>query len=172
RTGAGHSGALTLAGGAQRSVSAATPGSTLPSRYSSEAPPPVDTCETLLATPAFFTADAESPPPMMVVAPAAVALASASATAIVPLAVASISNTPTGPFHTMVLASSSVLVNAATVAGPASTASQSAGIASRATVLIAPTVRPLKSSLSVTVKSVPSTTLPPASASRLRARSS
>jgi len=45
----------------------------LPSRYSSEAPPPVETCDTLLATPTFFTAEAESPPPMMVVAPAAVA---------------------------------------------------------------------------------------------------
>src|SRR4029079_10945426 len=92
---------------------AATPGSTLPSRYSSDAPPPVDTCDTLLATPAFFTADDESPPPMMVVAPAAVALASASATAIVPLAVASISNTPTGPFQTIVFAPRSVSGNAA-----------------------------------------------------------
>src|SRR5205085_803650 len=56
--------------GAHLSVKAATPGSTLPSRNSSEAPPPVDTCETLLATPAFFTAEAEAPPPTMVVAPA------------------------------------------------------------------------------------------------------
>src|SRR6185436_15663857 len=125
------------------SVSAATPGSTLPSRYSSDAPPPVETCDTLLATPAFFTADAESPPPMIVVAPDAVALASASAIAIVPFAVASISNTPTGPFHTMVFAPSRIFVNASTDSGPRSTASQSAGIASRATVFTAPTVRPL-----------------------------
>ena len=63
-------------------------------------------------------------------------------------------------------------MNVATVSGPASTASQSAGMASLATVLSAPTVRPLKSSLSVTTKSVPSTSLSPASASRLRASSS
>src|SRR5262249_9522329 len=93
------------------SVSAATPGRVLPSRYSSEAPPPVDTCETLLATPAFLTAEAESPAPMTVVAPWEVALASASAMAMVPLAVASISKTPTGPFQRMVLALSRMLSN-------------------------------------------------------------
>src|SRR3569832_1718678 len=101
--------------GRHLSVKATTPGRALPSRNSSEAPPPVETCETLLATPAFFTAEAESPPPMMVVAPAAVAFARASAL---------------------------------------------------------PTVRPLKSSLSVTTKSVPRTSLPPASAIRLLASSS
>ena len=48
---------------------AATPGSTLPSNSSSEAPPPVEMCDIWLATPAFSTADTESPPPMMVVQP-------------------------------------------------------------------------------------------------------
>src|SRR6185437_10838748 len=153
------------------SLSAATPGSTLPSRYSSDAPPPVDTCDTLPATPAFFTADAESPLLLMVVAPAAVALASASATAIVPLAVASISNTPTGPFQTIVLAPSRIFSNAAVVSGPMSTHSQSAGMVVRVTTLVAPTVRPLKSSLSVATKSVPSTSFSPASARRLFASS-
>ena len=47
-----------------RSVSAATPGSTLPSMNSSDAPPPVDTCETLSDTPAWSTDEAESPPPI------------------------------------------------------------------------------------------------------------
>src|SRR5579871_207937 len=153
------------------SVSAATPGSTLPSRNSSDAPPPVETCDTLLATPAFFTADAESPPPMMVVAPAAVALASASATAIVPLAVASISNTPTGPFQTIVLAPRRIFSNAAVVSGPMSTHSQSPGMVVLVTTFVAPTVRPLKSNLSVATKSVPRTSLSPASLSRLFARS-
>src|SRR5690606_19300852 len=106
----------------QRFVSAFTPGSTLPSRYSSEAPPPVETWETLLDTPAFFTADAESPPPMMVVAPCSVARARISAMEIVPLAVASISNTPTGPFQRIVFAPSSTCSNAFTDSGPMSTA--------------------------------------------------
>ena len=48
---------------------AATPGSTLPSNSSREAPPPVEMCDIWLATPAFSTADTESPPPMMVVHP-------------------------------------------------------------------------------------------------------
>ena len=49
------------------SVSAATPGSVCPPRNSSEAPPPVEMCVILSATPAFFTAAIESPPPMIVV---------------------------------------------------------------------------------------------------------
>ena len=51
------------------SVSASTPGSFLPSRNSSEAPPPVEMCVILSATPAAFTADTESPPPTIDVAP-------------------------------------------------------------------------------------------------------
>src|SRR5215203_6982401 len=49
------------------SVSAATPGSTRPPRNSSEAPPPVEMCEMRSVTPALWTAEIESPPPMMVV---------------------------------------------------------------------------------------------------------
>ena len=63
------------------SVSAATPGRVLPSINSSEAPPPVETCDTLSATPALLTADAESPPPITVVAPFAVTWANSSAMA-------------------------------------------------------------------------------------------
>src|ERR1700709_2577679 len=66
------------------SSSAATPGRTLPSRNSSDAPPPVETwliCDSrCISAPAA----AESPPPTMVVAPFFVARASASATARVP----------------------------------------------------------------------------------------
>ncbi len=40
------------------SFNAATPGSSLPSRNSSDAPPPVETCVIFLATPAFLTAGA------------------------------------------------------------------------------------------------------------------
>ena len=49
------------------SVSAATPGSVRPPRNSSDAPPPVEMCVIRSASPAFFTAAIESPPPIMVV---------------------------------------------------------------------------------------------------------
>ena len=62
---------------------AATPGSSLPSRNSREAPPPVEMWLILSAKPSWFTAAAESPPPMMVVASVS---ASALATAMVPFA--------------------------------------------------------------------------------------
>src|SRR5207237_9194975 len=61
-----------------RASSASTPGSGLPSRNSSEAPPPVETWLIALARPASSTAAAESPPPTIVVAPFFVASALAS----------------------------------------------------------------------------------------------
>lgn len=63
------------------SVNAATPGRVLPSINSSEAPPPVETWDTLSATPALATADAESPPPITVTAPRAVTSANSLAMA-------------------------------------------------------------------------------------------
>lgn len=48
---------------------AATPGRTLPSSSSREAPPPVEMWLILSARPAFSTAATESPPPMIVMAP-------------------------------------------------------------------------------------------------------
>ena len=51
------------------STSAATPGNTLPTRSSRLAPPPVEMCAILGASSDLFTADTESPPPMMVMAP-------------------------------------------------------------------------------------------------------
>src|SRR5437764_263763 len=84
------------------SVSAATPGSVRPPRNSSDAPPPVEMCVMRSARPAFFTAAMESPPPIIVVP---FTDATAAATALVPVANASISNTPIGPFHTIVFAS-------------------------------------------------------------------
>src|SRR3954447_5834560 len=83
------------------SVSAATPGTTAPPRHSSDAPPPVEMCDTRDSTPALWMAATESPPPITVVP---FTFATASATASVPLANSSISNTPIGPFHTTVFA--------------------------------------------------------------------
>lgn len=57
-------------GGTYASVRAAMPGSTLPSNSSRLAPPPVEIWVILSARPTFSTAATESPPPMMVVAPA------------------------------------------------------------------------------------------------------
>src|SRR5690349_8623492 len=65
-----------------RFANAAIPGSSLPSRNSRLAPPPVLTWLILSARPNFSTAAAESPPPTIVVAPDE---AIASATALVPL---------------------------------------------------------------------------------------
>ncbi len=56
----------------QASERAATPGSTLPSRNSRAAPPPVETWDMRSASPADVTAAAESPPPTTVKAPLAV----------------------------------------------------------------------------------------------------
>ena len=55
----------------------------------------------LSVTPALWTAEIESPPPMIVMPST---LATAWATVLVPLAKAGISNTPIGPFHTTVFA--------------------------------------------------------------------
>src|SRR2546425_13119282 len=77
---------------------AATPGSGLPSRNSSDAPPPVETWVSLDARPA--TAAAESPPPTTVVAPRRVASTIASATARVPASNGGCPKTPIRPVHT------------------------------------------------------------------------
>src|SRR5262249_7935671 len=84
--------------------SAATPGSSLPSRNSSDAPPPVETWVSLSSIPA--TAATESPPPTTVTAPLAPASTSAAATARVPASNGGVSNTPIGPFQKIVLARS------------------------------------------------------------------
>ena len=89
---------------AGQEAKAATPGSTLPSRNSRLAPPPVEQWLTLSATPNFLAAVAVSPPPTTVVAPLAVASATASAMALVAPQNFSNSNTPGGPFQMIVLA--------------------------------------------------------------------
>ena len=86
------------------------PGRSLPSRYSRLAPPPVEMCPKAASSkPSWRTAAAESPPPTTV-RPST--LVSASATARVPPAKASNSNTPIGPFQNTVLASPSAAANA------------------------------------------------------------
>src|SRR5262249_13746418 len=80
---------------------AAMPGSSWPSTNSSDAPPPVETCEILSATPASLTAATESPPPTTVVPRLS---ARALATPRVPAAKRGFSNIPIGPFQNTVWA--------------------------------------------------------------------
>mmetsp|Transcript_135156 Transcript_135156/g.350210 ORF Transcript_135156/g.350210 Transcript_135156/m.350210 type:complete len:206 (+) Transcript_135156:224-841(+) len=80
-----------------------TPGSSLPSSNSKDAPPPVLQCVTLSSVPYFLQAVAVSPPPITVVAPADVTSTILSIMALVPLSKLFISNTPIGPFQMMVL---------------------------------------------------------------------
>src|SRR6266404_5218252 len=108
------------------SVSASTPGSFFPARNSSEAPPPVEMWVILSATPAACTADTESPPPTIEVAPTFPATARAILN--VPLAKGATSNTPMGPFHTMVRAWAIASVKISAVIGPISRAIRLAGI--------------------------------------------
>ena len=86
------------------SLKNATPGNTFPSNNSKLAPPPVDTWDTLSPKPNLLHADAESPPPTIVVAPFDVASPKALTNAFVPSAKFSNSNTPGGPLKTTVFA--------------------------------------------------------------------
>src|SRR5262249_35051134 len=115
--------------------STSMPGSVLPSRYSSDAPPPVDMCENSPSwIPSARTAAAESPPPTTLNAPLRVAATIASATPLVPAANAGNSNTPIGPFQKTVSALDSSVVNRLIDPGPISRPILSLGIASAATV--------------------------------------
>ena len=77
------------------------PGNNFPSKYSNEAPPPVEIWVILSATPAFSTAAAESPPPITVTA---FIFANLLAIEFVPKANYSNSESPAGPFHNTVAA--------------------------------------------------------------------
>src|SRR5690554_6552220 len=99
------------------SSNAATPGSTLPSRNSREAPPPVEIWVILSASPKCSTAAAESPPPMIVVPWEA---ARALAISFVPLANCGSSKTPIGPFQMTVRACLISAVYSFTASGPIS----------------------------------------------------
>src|SRR5690606_23096056 len=107
-----------LPDGHQLLSSTAMPGKVLPSRYSSEAPPPVEMCEnTSSGRPSARTAAAESPPPTTLKASESTI---ACATPRVPSANGASSNTPIGPFQNTVAAPESTSANAATDAGPMS----------------------------------------------------
>src|SRR5437773_11789432 len=90
-------------GSVASSSSARSPGSSRPSRNSSDAPPPVDTWLTASSFPARRRAATESPPPTTVV-PLHAAIP--SATASVPRLNGSISKIPIGPFQKTVRACS------------------------------------------------------------------
>src|SRR2546425_3907769 len=103
------------------SLRIATPGNSLPSRYSSVAPPPVETCEYRPASPSDSIAATVSPPPTSVYAPD---VAMASPTALVPSLKSLISATPTGPFQITVPAPRIFWLNSETDRGPTSSAIQ------------------------------------------------
>jgi len=90
-------------------------------------------CVILSPKPNWLHAAAESPPPIIVVAPSKSAIA--CATAIVPFAKLGISKHPIGPFHTTVLAPFIASAKSSAVLGPTSRPSMSAGISPRPTTL-------------------------------------
>ena len=90
-------------------------------------------CVILSPYPNWFTAAAESPPPMIVTASVS---ASAFATASVPAANFGISNAPIGPFHTTVFAVFTVSANNSAVFGPISSPSHPSGISPLATTFV------------------------------------
>mmetsp|Transcript_2391 Transcript_2391/g.6784 ORF Transcript_2391/g.6784 Transcript_2391/m.6784 type:complete len:203 (+) Transcript_2391:157-765(+) len=93
-------------------------------------------CDMASARPAFSTAATESPPPMIVMAPFSVSSLSVSQMAKVPLAKASISKTPMGPFQMTVLQSASLSWIIFVAAGPLSRPIQPSGIASEDTTWV------------------------------------
>src|SRR5262249_41219037 len=112
---------------------AATPGSSTPSRSSSDAPPPVEIQEIRSATPASWTARTESPPPTTVKPSEP---ATARATANVPSAKRGHSKTPIGPFQNTVLARAISAANSSRVAGPMSSPSHPGGGSSYGTIRV------------------------------------
>src|SRR5687768_13467697 len=102
------------------SLSAATPGNSSPERNSNVAPPPVEMCVIWSATPARVTAETESPPPTITVAPRCAASETAFATPIVPSSKGGSSNTPIGPFQMIIFASCNADAKWPTVSTPMS----------------------------------------------------
>src|SRR5256712_4716104 len=117
--------------GSHPSSSAATPGNSFPSRNSSDAPPPVETCVSVSSIPA--TAATESPPPTTVTVPFLPASTSAVAMACVPASNGGVSKTPIGPFQKIVFARSRRARKSCWVAASISKTAHPLGIASAAT---------------------------------------
>jgi len=107
---------------------AVTPGSSFPSKSSKLAPPPVEQWLTFSSVPNLAAAVAVSPPPMTVVAPRFVASTTASINCLVPLLNESNSNTPTGPFHNIVLLLAITFLNSLIDSSPISNPIQPSGI--------------------------------------------
>ena len=95
----------------------AIPGSSIPSKNSSDAPPPVEIWLICFSKPILTIAEAESPPPIIDTASLS---ATAFATASVPLAKFANSNTPIGPFQITVLADLISSANSSIVLAPIS----------------------------------------------------
>mmetsp|Transcript_58606 Transcript_58606/g.153982 ORF Transcript_58606/g.153982 Transcript_58606/m.153982 type:complete len:239 (-) Transcript_58606:807-1523(-) len=110
-------------GGVRRaylSVSAETPGRSLPSRSSSDAPPPVETWVTLSSVSYFLQQVAVSPPPITVTTPALVTSTMVSIIDLVPDSKEAISKTPIGPFQMIVLEALMAAAFSSIVLGPQS----------------------------------------------------
>jgi len=88
----------------------------------------VEVWVTFLSAPYFFAAVAVSPPPITVTAPFCVALTIASAISLVAFSKAANSNTPAGPFQTMVLESKMALTKSSVDFAPTSKPIQPSGI--------------------------------------------
>merc|ERR1711998_814968 len=112
------------------SLRAATPGSTLPSKSSIEAPPPVLQCVTFSMVLYFLQAVAVSPPPMTETAPFSVAPTTASMRDLVPASNFPISNTPIGPVQMIVFDASTAALFNALLLGPQSSPMKPSGIPS------------------------------------------
>src|SRR6478609_1628125 len=115
--------------------STARPGSSLPSRYSREAPPPVEMwVKPDSSMPRVRTAAAESPQPTTENEGEA---PMASATDLVPAANGASSNTPIGPFQKTVADAAATSENFAALSGPMSRPSQPSRMPSAPTIWIA-----------------------------------
>ena len=146
------------------------PGSSRPSRNSSDAPPPVLMWVIFDARPCCSIAATLSPPPTTTVTPCSALSARKRAIARVPWANDGISNTPTGPFQRTVLTFASATSIAARLSSPRSTMCHDAGNFSVPTVLYSV---PRVTSLAITT-STGRRTLTPAfsAAARIRRASS
>src|SRR6478735_12524597 len=138
----------------------ARPGSSLPSRNSRDAPPPVEMwVKPDSSMPRMRTAAAESPPPTTENDGDAEI---ASATARVPSAKGLSSKTPIGPFQNTVADLAAISENAAALSGPMSRPNQPSRMASALTICTAASAE----NASAITTSVGSTILSPFSASR------
>mmetsp|Transcript_57344 Transcript_57344/g.104764 ORF Transcript_57344/g.104764 Transcript_57344/m.104764 type:complete len:284 (-) Transcript_57344:602-1453(-) len=130
---------LILALGSGAGSNVVTPGKSLPSSNSREAPPPVLQCVTLVSVSYFLHAVAVSPPPMTVTQPLDVAATTLSMRVFVPASKDFISKTPMGPFQIIVLAFATASAFFLMLSGPQSRPMNPAGTpVSSEAILISP----------------------------------